>query len=150
MPRNSDNLNQDSKLLPAFQDTFALSARMDFCAGYFHLRGWGGFASYVEQWEPDERPCRVFIGMQRPPHEELREGLSLVDGSPGMYNRTAHRLRLQLRVSMDSPSHLSVDLLRSGICWGYLVMPAHLSFPKAISGESEVNVEQNSLGIRNG
>jgi hypothetical protein len=94
MPRNSDNLNQDSKLLPAFQDTFALSARMDFCAGYFHLRGWGGFASYVEQWEPDERPCRVFIGMQRPPHEELREGLSLVDGSPGMYNRTAHRLRL--------------------------------------------------------
>ena len=150
MPRIFDNLNQDSKLLPALQDTFVLSSRADFCAGYFNLRGWGGLASHVDQWEPDDGPCRVLIGMQRPPHDELMEALILVDGSPGMDNRTAHRLRLQLRVSMDSPSPLSFDFLRSGICWGYLAMPARMSFPKAINGGSEVNVEQNSLGIRNG
>ena len=150
MPRIFDNLNQDSKLLPALQDYFDLSSRADSCAGYFNLRGWGGLASYVDQWEPDDGPCRVLIGMQRPPHEELREALSLLDGSPCMDNRAAHRLRRQLRVSMDSKSPWSFDLLRSGICWGYLAMPARLSFPEAISGGSEVNVEQNSLGIRNG
>ena len=95
MPRIFGNLNQDSKLLPALQDTFALSSRADFCVGYFNLRGWGGLASYVDQWEPDDGPCRVLIGMQRPPHDELRDALSLVGGSPGMDNRTAHRLRFQ-------------------------------------------------------
>ena len=150
MPRIFDNLNQDSKLLPALQDTFALSSRADFCVGYFNLRDWGDLASYVDHWEPDDGPCRVLIGVQRLAHEELREALSLADGSPGMENRTAHRLWLQLRVSMDSRSPLSFDLLRSGICWGYLAMPARLSFLKAISGGSGVNVEQNSLGIRNG
>jgi hypothetical protein len=94
MPRIFDNLNQDSKLLPSLQDTFALSSRADFCVGYFNLRGWGGLASYVDQWEPGNGPCRVLIGMQRLPHKELRDALSLVDGSPGMDNRTAHRLRL--------------------------------------------------------
>ena len=77
MPRIFDNLNQDSKLLPALRDTFALSSRADFCVGYFNLRGWGGLASYVDQWKPDDGPCRVLIGMQRPPHEDLTEALKL-------------------------------------------------------------------------
>ena len=68
----------------------------------------------------------------------------------GMDNRTAHRLRLQLRVSMDSPSPMSIDLMQSVICWGYFAIPARLSYPQAISGGSEVKGEQHSLGIRNG
>ena len=118
MPRIFDNLNQDSKLLPALQDTFALSSRADFCVGYFNLRGWAGLASNVDQWELDDGPCRVLIGMQRLPHEELREALSLADGSPGMDNRTAHRLRLQLaeqlrrQLTIGAPTNVDEQTLR--------------------------------------
>ena len=118
MPRIFDNLNQDSKLLPALQDTLALSSRADFCVGYFNLRGWGGLASYVDEWESDDGPCRVLIGMQRLPHDELREALNLVDGPPGMDNRTAHRLRLQLaeqlkqQLTIGAPTNADEQTLR--------------------------------------
>ena len=118
MPRIFDNLNQDSKLLPALQDTFALSSRADFCVGYFNLRGWAGLAPFVDRWEPADGPCRVLIGMQRLPHDELREALSLMDGSPGIDNRTAHRLRLQLaeqlrqQLTLGAPTNADEKTLR--------------------------------------
>ena len=34
--------------------------------------------------------------MQRAPHQEIRDALSVTESSPGMDNRTAHRLRMQL------------------------------------------------------
>ena len=96
MPRIFDNLAPSSSLLPALQETLELSSRADFCVGYFNLRGWGGLAHYVDQWNPSDGPCRVLIGMQRLPHDDLRETLSLVDRPSGMDNQTAHRLRVQL------------------------------------------------------
>ena len=96
MPRIFDNLELGSSLLPALQETLALSSRADFCVGYFNLRGWGGLAPYVDDWKNDDGPCRVLIGMQRLPHEELREAFSLLDRPSGMDNQTAHRLRVQL------------------------------------------------------
>ena len=118
MPRIFDNLNQDSKLLTALQETFALASRSDFCVGYFNLRGWAGLAPYVDRWDSGEGPCRVLIGMQRLPHEELRDALSLVDRSPGMDNRTAHRLRLQLaeqlrqQLTIGAPNNTDEQSLR--------------------------------------
>ncbi len=118
MPRIFDNLNQDSKLLSTLQDTFALSSRADFCVGYFNLRGWAGPAPFVDRWESEEGPCRVLIGMQRPPHEELRDALSLADRSPGIDNRTAHRLRLQLaeqlrqQLTIGAPNNADEQTLR--------------------------------------
>ena len=78
MLRIFDNLELGSSLLPALQETLALSSRADFCVGYFNLRGWGGLAPYVDDWSNDNGPCRVLIGMQRLPHEELREAFSLL------------------------------------------------------------------------
>ena len=96
MPRIFDNLELGTSLLPALRETLALSSRADFCVGYFHLRGWGGLAPYVDDWSNDDGPCRVLIGMQRLPHEELREALSLFDKPSSIDNQTAHRLRVQL------------------------------------------------------
>ena len=96
MPRIFDNLSPSTKLAPALQETLAVSNRADFCVGYFNLRGWGDLAPYVDGWNPEDGPCRVLIGMQRLPNEELREALALRDGPPSMDNATAHRLRVQL------------------------------------------------------
>ena len=96
MPRIFDNLESSSSLLPALQETLALSSRADFCVGYFNLRGWGGLAQYVDDWGDCDGPCRVLIGMQQLPHDELRETLSLLDKPSSMDNQRAHRLRVQL------------------------------------------------------
>ena len=96
MPRIFDNLQPASSLLSALQDTLTLSSRADFCGGYFNLRGWNGLAPYVDRWEQGDGSCRVLIGMQRLPDEDLREVLSLVDRPTGMDSQTAHRLGVQL------------------------------------------------------
>ena len=118
MPRIFDNLELGSSLLPALQETLALSSRADFCVGYFNLRGWGGLAPYVDDWSNDDGPCRVLIGMQRLPHEELREAFSLLDRPTGMDNQTAHRLRVQLaeqlrqQLTIGVPSNADERTLR--------------------------------------
>ena len=96
MPHIFDNLESTSSLLSALQETLALSSRADFCVGYFNLRGWGGLAPYVDDWDPSDGPCRVLIGMQRLPHEELKDALSLLDRPSGIDNQAAHRLKVQL------------------------------------------------------
>lgn len=56
--------------------------RVDFCVGYFNLRGWNLVVDQVEQlpgdaiYENDERvfrTCRLLIGMHRPPEELIRQ-----------------------------------------------------------------------------
>ena len=96
MPRIFDNLAPGSSLLPALQETLTLASRADFCVGYFNLRGWGGLAPHVDDWDQGNGLCRVLIGMQQLPHDELRASLSLLDKPSGIDNQTAHRLRVQL------------------------------------------------------
>lgn len=55
---------------------------VDFCVGYFNLRGWGIVVDEVEQLEGDYvyegddrifRTCRLMIGMHRPPEDIIRQ-----------------------------------------------------------------------------
>ena len=118
MPRIFDNLEPGSKLLSALKETFALSSRADFCVGYFNLRGWKGLGSCVDRWGPDDGPCRVLIGMQRLPHEELSEALSLIDKPYGMDNQTGLRLKVKLaeqlrqQLTIGAPDNADEQALR--------------------------------------
>ena len=118
MPRIFDNLELDSSLLPALRETLRLSSRADFCVGYFNLRGWGGLAPLVDSWQPEDGPCRVLVGMQRLPHDDLRETVSLVDRPSSIDNQTAHRLKVQLaeqlrqQLTIGAPTNADERTLR--------------------------------------
>src|SRR5262245_3459692 len=95
MPRIFDNIDQS--LLPALQETLAISERADFCVGYFNLRGWKQIDELVDRWAggPD-RCCRLLVGMQRLPQEELQDALSIVHSDGDIDTQTAIRLKKRL------------------------------------------------------
>lgn len=91
MPRIFDNIDQ--KLLPALKKTLAVSQRADFCVGYFNLRGWKELDAEIEQWAGgDNHCCRLLIGMQRLPQDELHEAYNLRRTEDGIDQSQAKRL----------------------------------------------------------
>lgn len=95
MPRIFDNI--DLNLLPALRDTLGVSHRGDFCVGYFNLRGWKLLDAQIEQWSGgDGACCRLLVGMQKLPQEELRLALSLSSGDELPDNQTLIRLKKQM------------------------------------------------------
>ncbi len=95
MPRIFDNIEND--LLPALQETLAVSNRADFCVGYFNLRGWKALDSYIESWPGGEgRCCRLLVGMQRMPQEEISILLGLMSDGGEVDQAMALRLKKEL------------------------------------------------------
>lgn len=95
MPRIFDNIDQH--LRPALAETIEVSDRADFCVGYFNLRGWRSIDQYVEKWEGgDGHCCRLLVGMQRLPQEDLRIARSLSAKEGQLDNQTASRLKIRL------------------------------------------------------
>ena len=95
MPRIFDNIEQ--QLLFALQETLTVSDRADFCIGYFNLRGWKQLDSYIEKWSGGkDNCCRLLVGMQRLPAEELRTAMSLIRQDAGIDNQTALRIKKKL------------------------------------------------------
>src|SRR5580700_9918872 len=95
MPRIFDNIEAD--LLPALEQTLAISDRADFCVGYFNLRGWKQIDEYVDRWSVTPgQCCRLLVGMQRLPQDDHREALSLVKNESEIDTQTAVRLKRKL------------------------------------------------------
>lgn len=95
MPRIFDNIDKD--LLPALRSSLELSHRADICVGYFNLRGWRQIDDLIDRYAGiDEARCRVLVGMQRLPQEELRENLTLSGEDQGLDGAQVKRLRRQL------------------------------------------------------
>ena len=95
MPRIFDNIDQS--LLPALRETLALSDRADFCIGYFNLCGWKQIDGYIERWSGSSgHYCRLLVGMQRLPQDDLHEALNILKCHDGIDNQTAIRLKKKL------------------------------------------------------
>ena len=110
MPRIFDNIDQH--FLPALRDTLQVSERADFCVGYFNLRGWKKIDTLVDAWDGgDGACCRLLVGMQTLPHEELRSALSLLSDDGGVDQQGAIRLRKRLaeefrqQLALGAPSN---------------------------------------------
>jgi len=110
MPRIFDNI--EASLLPALQDTLRVSERSDFCVGYFNLRGWKLLDSFIEGWPGGEAACcRLLVGMQQLPHDELRKASKIAGGIEALDNQTASRLRKRIaeefreQLTLGAPSN---------------------------------------------
>src|SRR6476469_7245676 len=76
MPRIFDNMQQ--KLLPELRDTLDVAIRADFCVGYVNLRGWRSIEDKIDKFAGTENArCRLLVGMQTLPKDELQNLLSL-------------------------------------------------------------------------
>ena len=107
MPRIFDNI--ETSFLPALRDTLAVADRADFCVGYFNLRGWKAIDQFIEKWSGgDGNCCRLLVGMQRLPQEDLREAMSVVKSSGGIDNATA--LRLKKKLAQDFRDQLTLGV----------------------------------------
>ena len=107
MPRIFDNIDQ--KLLDTLRPTLQQSQRADFCIGYFNLRGWQAIDDIVQTWRPEQgQVCRVLVGMQRPPHEDIRELYRQADEAGLIDNATASRLKTQFAAHLREQITLGI------------------------------------------
>lgn len=96
MPRVYDNIHEP--LLTALTHTLAAAQRADFCVGYFNLRGWREIDGAIDAWDGVNKYCRVIVGMQRLPADELRVRYHTAGATSddGIDNQTAARLKRRL------------------------------------------------------
>jgi superfamily II DNA or RNA helicase len=129
MPRIFDNIEQ--KLLPALKDNLAVAERADFCVGYFNLRGWKQLDSSIENWSgTDGHCCRLLVGMQKLPEDELRSALSIVATDEGMDSQTA--LRLKKRLAEDFRAQLAAGVPSSADEAGLRRLAAQIKAGKVV------------------
>ena len=107
MARIFDNIDQD--LLGALRSTMSVSKRADFCVGYLNLRGWQAVDDLVQPWSAKAgQVCRVLVGMQRPPHDEIRDLYRAGSGPDGLDNATATRLKTQFAAHLREQITLGI------------------------------------------
>ncbi|MHC5825934.1 MAG: phospholipase D-like domain-containing protein, partial [Nostoc sp.] len=95
MPRIFDNINL--QLLTILRETLKVSYRADFCVGYFNLRGWRKIDDLIEQYVGSEKACcRLLIGMQSLPSDEVHAAFTLSSGDRGIDNSAIVRLKKRM------------------------------------------------------
>ena len=117
MPRIFDNISE--KLLTALQNTMQSAERADFCVGYFNLRGWRLLQADIDQLSGGEESyCRILIGMNPTPRDELREYLSLKARQPVDQQQILRRKReivegFRRQLAFGAPNNEDEQALRN-------------------------------------
>ena len=107
MPQIFDNI--EKHLLAALSQAMGLSERADFCVGYFNLRGWRRIDSLVENWAGgDGHCCRLLVGMQQMPQDQLRSTMNLIKGEEEIDQATA--IALKRKLAQDFRDQLMVGI----------------------------------------
>ena len=136
MPRIFDNI--DLRLLETLKDTLDQATRADFCVGYFNLRGWRLIDSAIEQLPGGaESCCRLLVGMQRLPKEDLRRNLAIIKDDKRIDQGEAVRLkklmaqefREQLMLGVpNAEDEAGLQRLMAQLRSGKLVVKLHLRY----------------------
>lgn len=105
MPRIFDNINE--KLLETLKKSLEGAKRSDFCVGYFNLRGWRLIDSKIDQFSGGEGACcRLLIGMQKLPQDELHSALAL--GVSNQRIDQGESVRLRKRIAQEFRQQLMI------------------------------------------
>lgn len=137
MPQIFDNI--EKHLLPTLSEAMGVSERGDFCVGYFNLRGWRQIDAQVETWTGGEgHCCRLLVGMQRLPEEQVRASLRVGGADEEVDNATALKWKKQLAQSFrdqltygipTSADEAGLRRLAAQITSGKLVVKLFLRHP---------------------
>ncbi len=137
MPRIFDNIDRNFR--PALAETLQHAHRADFCVGYFNLRGWRSIDQYIGDWSGGEdNRCRLLVGMQNLPHEELRRARSLAPPEDHLDNQAVLRLKNRLaeefreQLTFGAPSNQDETGLRrlsKQLKAGKVVVKLFLAYP---------------------
>lgn len=137
MPRIFDNI--ELSLLPALRETIKLSYRADFCVGYFNLRGWRSIGDVIEAYVGNQGACcRLLVGMQSLPSDELNASFSLISHHRGIDNSAIIRLKKRMaeefrqQLTIGAPSDIDEQGLRRlsyQIKTGKVIVKLFLAYP---------------------
>lgn len=94
MPRIFDNI--ENHVLPTLRSTLEVAERADFCVGYFNLRGWRKIDDLIEKFQGGEKACRLLVGMQKLPQEELYESKRLIGPGHSIDNSRVIQFKKQI------------------------------------------------------
>jgi SNF2 family DNA or RNA helicase len=145
--------------------------RVDFCVGYFNLRGWNLIVEQVDKlpggyvYEDDKRRmryCRLLIGMHRPDEDLIRGLYSRQETMPDAEyvqrckRQIAQDFRNQLLLGLPSSTdektlrRLSVQLKEGKVCVKlYLKEPLHAKLYLAHRPDDNFNKIQAIMGSSN-
>src|SRR5687767_6165023 len=117
MPTIFDNIDTPFLENPrenGLRDALKLAYRGDFCVGYFNLRGWSRIDDVVQSWPTGGRdvPCRLLVGMQRLPSEELATLFSTEPVEERVDSKRVAQLRRQ--IAEDFRKQLTIGIPTSG------------------------------------
>lgn len=145
--------------------------RVDFCVGYFNLRGWNLVINEIDQLPGDYvdeegknvfRTCRLLIGMHRPPEDYIRKLYSKNDELPD--SEMVQRCKLQIALEfkrqllLGLPTkqdewtlrRLSTQMKEEKVCVKlYLREPLHAKLYLAYRPDDYSNPIQSLMGSSN-